>query len=129
MANAVYTSFIHYFFNYTHMETNQNDQQGAVTKIYDHAADLLINGKKSGSEVQQILIDKGMDPGAAKVIVDNLSSQIVSAKKEGANKDMLYGALWCVGGIIATMADIGFIFWGAILFGAIQFFKGVANSQ
>jgi hypothetical protein len=109
------------------METNQNDQQDAVNKIYDHAADLLVNGKKSESEVRQVLIDKGLDHEAAKVIVQNLSSQIFSAKKERANKDMLYGALWCVGGIVLTVADVGFIFWGAILFGGIQFFKGVAN--
>jgi hypothetical protein len=49
-------------------------------------------------------------------------------RKEGANKDMLYGALWCFGGIIATVADFGFIFWGAIVFGAIQFIKGATNS-
>ncbi len=50
-------------------------------------------------------------------------------RKKQANKDMLYGALWCVGGIIATMSDIGAIFWGAIIFGGIQFFKGLINSQ
>ncbi len=41
---------------------------------------------------------------------------------------MLYDALWCIGGIIATVADIGYIFWEAILFGGIQFIKGVSNS-
>lgn len=46
---------------------------------------------------------------------------------EKAQKDMLYGALWCVGGLVLTMAHIGFIFWGAIVFGAIQFFRGIAN--
>lgn len=40
---------------------------------------------------------------------------------------MIYGALWCVGGIMATLANFGFIFWGAIVFGAIQFFMGVAK--
>ena len=53
---------------------------------------------------------------------------IQDVKKEGANKDMLYGALWCIGGIVATVADFGFIFWGAIVFGAIQFIKGATNS-
>jgi hypothetical protein len=46
---------------------------------------------------------------------------------ERANKDMLYGALWCIGGIIATISDLGYIFWGAIVFGAIQFFRGLLN--
>ncbi len=32
-------------------------------------------------------------------------------------KDILYGALWCVGGLALTLATIGFLFWGAIIFG------------
>ena len=54
--------------------------------------------------------------------------ETTDARMERANKDMLYGALWCVGGIVGTAAQIGFIFWGAILFGGIQFFKGLANA-
>jgi hypothetical protein len=59
----------------------------------------------------------------------DINSIYDEARKKQANKDMLYGALWCVGGIIATMSDIGAIFWGAIIFGGIQFFKGLINSQ
>jgi hypothetical protein len=40
---------------------------------------------------------------------------------------MLFGALWCIGGIIATVSDLGYIFWGAIVFGAIQFFRGLTS--
>lgn len=56
-------------------------------------------------------------------------AEIESDDSSGANKDMIWGALWCVGGIVATVADIGYIFYGAIIFGAIQFFKGLANSS
>ncbi|MES2277999.1 MAG: hypothetical protein V4592_18365 [Bacteroidota bacterium] len=49
------------------------------------------------------------------------------AIRERAKKDMLYGALWCVGGTVLTIADVGFIFWGAIIFGGIQFFRGLSN--
>lgn len=56
-------------------------------------------------------------------------SETASADNSGANKDMLWGAVWCVGGIIGTVADTGYIFWGAIVFGAIQFFKGLSNSR
>ncbi len=51
------------------------------------------------------------------------------AIKERAQKDMLFGAMWCIGGTVATLADVGYIFWGAIVFGGIQFVKGVINSQ
>jgi hypothetical protein len=46
---------------------------------------------------------------------------------ERAKKDMLYGALWCVGGLVATAAEIGYIFWGAIVFGGVQCIKGLMN--
>lgn len=99
-----------------------------INQIYDNAADLLINQKKSAHETKNILISQGVDEHSASTIVANLEQEIDAAKKTGAQKDMLYGALWCIGGIIATVADFGYIFWGAILFGAIQFFRGAANS-
>ncbi len=50
---------------------------------------------------------------------------------------MFYGAFWCIGGIAVTVltyqtaADMGgsrfIIAWGAILFGAIQFLRGVTR--
>jgi hypothetical protein len=55
--------------------------------------------------------------------------------KASAKKNMLVGALWCIGGTVATI--IGFsaasgggtylVFWGAIIFGAIQFFTGLVQ--
>ena len=59
---------------------------------------------------------------------DYFEEQIKNENKENSNKNMIYGALWCVGGIVATVSDIGYIFWGAILFGGIQFFNGMTNA-
>ena len=109
------------------MEQVQPNQQEAVNKVYNYAANLMINQKKETYEVRDALIAQGIDEPTATTIVDKLEQQINDAKKSRAKKDMLYGALWCVGGIVATVAHIGFIFWGAIIFGGIQFFKGVAN--
>jgi len=58
---------------------------------------------------------------------DNLEKQINDENKKNATNNMLYGALWCTGGIVASVADFGYIFWGAIVFGGIQFFKGTSN--
>ena len=102
-------------------------QQEAVNQLYNFAADLIVNQKKSSEEVTNALVEKGLSQDAAYTIVNNLEDEIRKAKKEGASKDMLYGALWCIGGTIATLANIGFIFWGAILFGGIQFIKGLVN--
>jgi hypothetical protein len=54
---------------------------------------------------------------------------------EQAKKNMLYGALWCIGGIVVTAATYSsaegggryVVAWGAIIFGAIQFFRGLAQ--
>jgi hypothetical protein len=110
------------------MENQNDNQQDTVNQIYDYAANLLVNEKRSVTETKNALIAQGLDEESATVVVSNLEKQIKDAKKEGANKDMLYGALWCIGGIVATVADFGFIFWGAIVFGAIQFIKGADNS-
>lgn len=111
------------------MENNESNPQEVVNKIYDYAANELLHAKKDPEDIKQLLQEKGIDADTASSIVENLVEQISDLKREQAKKDMLYGALWCVGGTVATLANIGFIFWGAIIFGGIQFFKGLYNSQ
>jgi hypothetical protein len=103
-------------------------QQDAINQLYNFAANLLLNEKRTSEEVKTALVEKGLSEDAAYTIVNGLENEIHKAKKDRATKDMIYGALWCVGGTIATLANIGFIFWGAILFGGIQFIKGLVNS-
>ncbi|HVZ28789.1 MAG TPA: hypothetical protein VG839_00240 [Asticcacaulis sp.] len=53
---------------------------------------------------------------------------IVAAKRKQALRGMGIGALWCIGGIAATlisqaMAQAGgttFVFWGAVVFGGFR---------
>jgi hypothetical protein len=104
----------------------QNEQQ-TINQLYQYAASLLINQKMYPEEAKDKLIAQGLSRESADVLIDTLEAQITKAKKERAHKNMLFGALWCIGGIVATAANIGFIFWGAIVFGGIQFFQGVAD--
>ena len=90
------------------------------------AENLIINEKKDSQESTIILKEQGLDEESASIVEANLEKKI-EEEKQKAKKDMLYGALWCIGGIFATVADIGFIFWGAILFGGLQFFKGLSK--
>jgi len=108
--------------------SNEKSQQEIVNQVYDYAANLMVNEKKSADETKNLLVSEGLDAESASIVVNNLQEQIREAKRERANKDMLYGALWCIGGTIATIANLGFIFWGAIVFGGIQFFKGLFSS-
>lgn len=108
------------------MNTIQPTEQD-VNKIYEYAANLMVNEKKSVLETRRELVNQGIDAESAATIVSNLHEHIQIAQNKRANKDMIFGALWLVGGIVATAAQVGFIFWGAIVFGAIQFFKGLIN--
>jgi hypothetical protein len=103
--------------------------QSSVSAVYNHVARMLIQEKRNEIEVIDSLVQQGVDAETASTIVLHTQSHISQLKKKRAQKDMLYGALWCVGGIVATAANIGFIFWGAIIFGGIQFFRGVANNM
>ena len=106
------------------METKESENQQAVDQIYDYTANLLVKENKSPSEVKKALMEEGIEEESSSVIVDINEIE----KKSQAIKDMQYGALWCVGGIVMTVADVGYIFWGAIVFGGYQFLKGAMNS-
>jgi hypothetical protein len=94
------------------MENEKKDQLEVVNQIYNFAANLMVKEKRSAIETKDILIKEGLDEASAATVVRNLELQIYDAKKERANKDMLYGALWCIGGIIATAAKILVLFFG-----------------
>lgn len=109
------------------METTNPESQEVVNQLYNYAANLLVHQNKSAYETTALLIEKGLSTENAEFIVDTIEGQIKEAKNDNAKKDMLYGALWCIGGTALTLANVGFIFWGAILFGGIQFFRGLIN--
>lgn len=61
------------------------------------------------------------------------ASLIQQHEQKRANNDVLYGALWFFGGLIVTIASVasgkgGVIAYGAVIFGGIQFFRGLTKS-
>lgn len=112
------------------MEADQTAQAAAANAVLEYAADLLVTEKMEPEAVVEALEEKGLEKAASWEIVRRLVADIETERQERAQKDMLYGALWCIGGIVATVANFGYFFWGAILFGAWQFLRGVvANSK
>lgn len=114
-------------------QREQIDQQEIVNQIYGFTADMLYNQKKSVEETKAALIGNGLKPEDADVLISNLQNQYKQEKKEAGNKNMLYGALWCIGGLLVTFLTYSaasnggtyVVAWGAVVFGAIQFFRGV----
>jgi hypothetical protein len=108
-----------------------------VEAVYGFAAEQMRSGV-APSGIEKSLTDRGLDAGEATVVVQRLERANAEARKEAGRKNMLYGALWCFGGIGLTAvtyraaANSGggkMVFaWGAILFGGIQFIRGLIQS-
>ena len=106
-----------------------------VEAAYGFAAEQMRAGL-APSEVQKILIERELDAEAAAHVVGDLERS--QATREAGQRNMIVGALWCFGGIAVTtlthqaaMNDGGgryTIAWGAILFGGIQFLRGLSQS-
>jgi hypothetical protein len=122
------------------LEKNANIPQTAVGaptttdigNVYDFATNLLLK-RTPPEQVKQILESHGIEKFKAAEVVTTLVKEMQTDYSAPANgngaKDMLFGAMWCIGGIIMTASDSGYIFWGAIVFGAIQFFRGLMDSK
>jgi len=114
----------------------ETTQEQAVQAVYEHAASLVKAGKTK-PEVEADLKSRGLDDRAANIVATNIFELRARALKEAAKKNMLHGALWCIGGVVVTavtyqaVAGTGgtyIVAFGPIIFGAIQFFRGLAQS-
>jgi len=117
------------------MENTQYTDQEVVDQIYDYATNLMINEGKSATETVHALIDQGLSTETASIVVANIEQQINAVKKSSGSKNMIWGAIWCIGGTVVTVATFSaaaeggrfVLAWGAILFGGIQFLYGLAE--
>lgn len=116
--------------------TQHNETDVIVEANHDleYAASLLLNDKKSPEQAKQILIQDGIDASRANEIVNHLDEHISQYTRERSNKDLLHGALWCLGGTVLSVigyqtegtANGFYVFTlGAIAIGILQFTKGL----
>ncbi len=119
------------------MSDQNKEQEEVVNQIYEFAADLMVKKGMSAAETKKQLISQGLDDESSTIVVNNLEQQINKSRKKGGNKDMLFGALWLFGGIIVTAVTYSsassgggryVVAYGAIIFGAIQFIRGIVRS-
>lgn len=107
-----------------------------VQAVYVFAAEQM-KSSTSPPQIQAMLVEKGIDQESAATVVSNLTRMRSEAIREAGKKNMLYGALWCIGGIVVTAVTYSaasgggtyIVTWGAIVFGTIQFFRGRAQSS
>jgi hypothetical protein len=97
-------------------------------EIYESAVSMVKSGK-SDAEVMTHLQDIGLQESEASVVLQNVTRYRTQEVESRGGTNMLYGALWCVGGIIATTATDGHVmFYGAIIYGGLRFLAGLAQS-
>lgn len=119
------------------MEDNAKDNEQAVQAIYDHVSNELILKERKSWEVRKELMDEGASEEVANTIINAVKKNYNAEIRKRGHKNMAIGGLWCAGGTIVTvytlMASSGgggyVVAWGAIIFGAIQFFQGYNITQ
>lgn len=116
-------------------------------QYYQFVADEMSRGT-GHDDIKAVLMEGGLTAEAADSVIEDVARERMNAialrqkaakeaKRAEAKSDMLYGALWCIGGLVVTigsfvLADANgggryVVTWGAVIFGAYQFFRGVMN--
>jgi len=117
------------------MSDQEPSEEEIVEAVYAFAAAQMEKGV-SPRQIRAKLVEMGLDRGAAVTVVSSLTRVRSKAFREAGRKNMLHGALWCIGGLVVTGASYGaaapggtyIVASGAIVFGAIQFFRGVGQA-
>jgi len=112
-------------------------QDEVVRQIYVYTAEQLEAGVSSATVVEQ-LIERGLSREDAALVVRQTREAQSDGNRAAGRKNMVVGALWCLGGLAVTYfsyqsaASGGgryVVTWGAVVFGAVQFFRGLAQSM
>ena len=105
-------------------------------EIYKEVIQMMNQGRPE-PEIRTTLRAKGLDDVYINTVLVNVYNhrngvtvdQAQEQSSGAGSRNMLFGALWCIGGLIATAATDGqVLFYGAIIVGGIQFIGGVVQA-
>ena len=109
----------------------------AEERALSYAKDVLRQGMPRPA-VEEVLRAQGFDPAAASAIVER-ANRTKDERRVAARRHMIMGAVVCVIGIVITAwsyaaAEEGgggsyVVAWGALVFGAIQCFRGFIQAS
>jgi hypothetical protein len=124
-------------------------EQEQIDRLAEAVATDLANGLTPGA-IAKSLVKEGWDQAAADGFVAQVQTAMTQyrqspqgqaavqqAHRDRNQRNMTYGALWCIGGTVVTgltyaAASGGgtyVVAWGAIIFGGIQFLSGLFGSM
>lgn len=113
-------------------ETEPTDEQ-VVEAVYEYAAEEMEKGTPE-AQIKSLLVEKGLDKETAETVVTNLVEYRAQSLRAAGFRNIVFGALWCIGGIVVTAISYSaavngggtyLVTWGAVVFGAVQFFRGL----
>ena len=118
----------------TYLVSSQDDPMGAAFQ----RAVALINQGKSKAQIETELKSTGLGQEGVSSVVNRVFQLRKKANRDVAGRNIVFGALWCVGGTLFTALSYQmasehpgggtyFIAWGALLFGGIQLLKGLGQ--
>lgn len=87
---------------------------------------LFVKGKRP-QQVVRALVEEGVEPDLAREVVMYQVQQFNEQRKRQGRKDALQGLLWFGGGAVLTYLDVGFIFWGAVVYGGWGVISGLSK--
>lgn len=107
------------------------------TREFHDAANAWLDEGYTGRQIRGFLAEKGLSEESAALIVANVAAARHVARRKAGERNMAIGALWLVIGIVVSAATYDaagegvtyLVAWGAILFGGIQFLRGLAQHQ
>ena len=107
----------------------------AEERALSYAKDVLRQGMPRAA-VEEVLRAQGFDPAAASAIVER-ANKTKDERRVAGRRHMIMGAVVCVIGIVITVWSYAaaeeagggsyVVAWGAIVFGAIQFVRGLVQ--
>lgn len=117
------------------------NREAEIADAMDFAYQRLAAGD-SRYAILRLLEERGVDPQLAQFVVDEVSKhqrEAVREQSQAGQRNMLFGAIWFLGGVAVTVASYNaaaggagggryVIAWGAIVFGAIQFVRGMVQA-
>lgn len=121
------------------MNEKQKNEQQLVREVYGYAANLMRNGE-SNYKIEKALVEKGLPQDIARTVVQNLEQerqrQYNQAHRDAAMRNMAVGGVICVIGLIISIGSYQaaanspsggsyVVAYGAVIFGGIQFLKGL----
>lgn len=127
MSESIYNDkAVEQYQNYNVVTETQYNDDAYIESLYNYAADLMVNEGYDSDETINALMEKGVDYNTATDMVHQLNEVITKEKSGEAGADIVLGLVFAIGGLILSL-NTNYIFYGAVIYGAFRFFKGIAN--